>query len=578
MAQYKLNTFQWHLVDNQGWRIEIKKYPKLTSVGGYDVNTVIDANRDELDGVSTGGFYTQEQVKEIVRYAEDRFITIVPEIEMPAHSVAALRAYPEFKCVLPEDSKNLWANRIIYCPSEQTFKFLEDVIDEVITLFPGKYIHIGGDEAIKTPWEESIFCQDLMKKLQIKDVYGLQSYFLKRMEKYINSKNRSIIGWDEISQGGLAPNATVTCRFGEREAIKIIQYKHNLIMGPGSQGLYFDYPQSNSFAEPTFHGRYPTSLLKTYSYNPVPESLTQDEKKLILGVQANIWTEHIATMSKLYFRTVPRIFALAEIAWTLPENKNQKNFFEVSVPKHLYSFEKKGYNFCVPTAFYETDQVLFGSKITLQNQSTMINSKTYYTLNGHTPTECDREFTKPLEFNIPKNERRELQTIVITSTGKRSMPTRTVMFNYEPFPAVSITDVKPGIYYRTYNIDPQDTAMVHLISGSGILTNLKIDSLIKGLKNFKIIGEGFINAQSDDIYTFYLPIINENKLFIDGKSIIADDRNFSRFDKLGAVPLKKGYHKFRLEYITEGNPTEIPLYMQNANSEKIKISPDLLFH
>jgi len=208
----------------------------------------------------------------------------------------------------------------------------------------------------------------------------------------------------------------------------------------------------------------------------------------------------------------------------------------------------------------------------------MINSKTYYTLNGRTPTECDREFTRPLEFIIPKNERRELQTLVITSTGKRSVPTRTVMFNYDPLPAATISDLKPGIYYRTYKIDPQDTTIVHKMSASGVLTNMKIDSLVKSLKNFKIICEGFINAQNDDIYTFYLPINNKNKLFVDGKSVIADDSNFSRFDKLGAVPLKKGYHKFRLEYITEGNLTEIPLYMQNNNGEKLKFPPDLLFH
>jgi len=578
MAYYKLNTFHWHLVDIEGWRIEIKKYPKLTSVGGFNVNTVLDGDRDQLDSVSTGGFYTQQQIREVVRYAQDRFITIVPEIEMPAHSAAALRAYPELKCALPENSANLIANNYIYCPSEQTFNFLEDVLTEVISLFPGKYIHIGGDEANKKPWEESPFCQQLMKELHIKDVHELQSYFIKRIEKFLNAKNRDIIGWDEISEGGLAQNATVMVRRGEKAEIAIIKQKHKVIITPGIDGLYFDYSQSNSGFEPISHGTYATTLLNTYSIDPAPPLLTEDEKKFVIGVQGSLWTEHIPTMNKLYYMIIPRIFALSEIAWTPPENKNAKTFFEISVPKNLYYLEKKGYNFRVPTAFNATDTVMIGSKFTLQNQSTMLHSKTYYTLNGHVPTECDREYTKSLEFLIPKSERRELKTIVISATGKRSVPTRTVMFNYDLFPPVSISGLKTGIIYRTYPLDPEDTDQVQLITSIGVLNDFHIDSLRNALKKFKIVYEGYINVQADNIYTFFLSAKNNNKLFIDGHSIIDDNGNFSRIENMGAAPLQKGYHKFKLEYTTEGNLTNIPIYFQTIGGERRTIPPDLLFH
>lgn len=581
MAQYKLNTFHWHLTDNNGWRIEIKKYPKLTSVGGFAVNTVIDGDRDELDSVSTGGFYTQEQIKEVVRYATDRFITIVPEIEMPAHSVAALRAYPEFKCVLPENSKNLAANNIIFSPSEESFKFFEDVLNEVITLFPGKYIHIGGDEANKKPWEDSKFCQDLIKKLNLKDINELQSYFIQRMEKFLNAKGRNIIGWDEILEGGLAQNATVMSWRGEKGGIAAAKQKHNVVMTPGPNGMYFDHAQSNSSLEPFNHepgyGGYAT-LLKTYNYGPIPVSLNQDEKQYIIGVQANIWTEHIATLNKLQYLTLPRIFALSEVAWTLPENKNARVFIEENVPKQLSIFEKQGYNFRVPQAFNATDTVMIGSNFIIQNKSTMPDSKTFYTLNGRTPTENDREYTKPLEFKIPKNERRELQTIVVSATGKRSVPTRTVMYNYDPLPSTNVFNLKAGLIYRAYQPDLLDTAQVHVLKASGILTDFHIDSLRKSIKNFKIICEGFLKVPTDNIYTFFLSAKNYNKLFIDGRSIIADNTNFSFFENTGAIPLQKGYHKFRLEYNTEGKVVEIPLYMQSTEDVKLRISPDLLFH
>ncbi|MDO6429601.1 family 20 glycosylhydrolase [Flavitalea sp. BT771] len=577
MARYKLNTFHWHLTDDQGWRLEIKKYPKLTSVGAYNVNTVLDGDRDLPDSISTGGYYTQGQVREVIRYATERGITIIPEIEVPAHSAAALRAYPEFKCVLPAGSSNITANNIIYSPSEQTFQFLEDVLTEVAALFPGKYIHIGGDEANKKPWEESLFCQRLMKDQNLKDVHELQSYFIRRIEKILLTKGRSLVGWDEIAEGGLAQTATVMCRFGSKEESRIVKLNHKVIMTPGIEGLYFDYPQSNSGLEPFYHGPYVSSLEKTYSIDPAPESLTADEKQLVMGVQGSLWTEHVPTMNKLYYMIIPRIFGLAEVAWTLPENKNKTTFLAVSVPKHLAWLENKGYNFRVPTAFNETDTVMIGHKFILENKCLLPKAKTYYTLNGRMPTENDREFNKPLVILIPRDERRELQTVVISQTGKRSVPTRTVMYNYDPFPAVDSPGLNSGLRYYTFSSDPLDTSLSHLVTSEGVLADFRLDSLRRDLKNSTIVCHGYVNTPVDDVYCFFLPGRDDNKFFIDGRCVIADLSHFSRMVSIGSVPLKKGLHRFRLDYASDGSAV-IPLYYQTSDGERHRFTPGQLFH
>ncbi|WP_259065146.1 family 20 glycosylhydrolase [Mucilaginibacter sp. X4EP1] len=581
MAHYKLNTFQWHLTDNEGWRIEIKKYPKLAAIGGYDVHTVFDGERDGLDSAVTGGYYSQEQIKEVVKYASDRFITVIPEIEMPAHSVAALRANPEFKCVLPENSPNQSANNYIYCPSEATFKFLEDILNEVIPLFPGKYIHIGGDEADKRPWEESLYCQQLMKNLNIKDVHSLQSYFIQRIEKFLISKNKHIIGWDEISEGGLSGNATVTCRFGEKAALAIIQQKHQVIMTPGLEGLYFDYYQSNSSFEPFGHEHYNggyTPLWKSYNYDPAPALLTAEQEKYVLGVQGSIWTEHMATMNKLYYMMVPRIFALAEIAWALPKNKNTETFFEISVPKQLLYLEKREYNFRVPTAFKETDTVMIGSKFLIANNSSALDSKTYYTLSGHTPTENDRLFTAPLTFSIPKNERREIQAIVITYSGKRSVPSRIIMCNEDTLPAMHPRNLSKGLAYQIYDKDILDTTRCPHSLKSGIMQDFQLDTLKKVFGDFKIICEGYIYIAENNTYHFFISAKGGNQIYIDGKDVIADNTDFSKFELTGGAILQKGYHKIKIEYSTEPHIKSIPVYLQSGKNVKEGFSTDIIFH
>jgi hexosaminidase len=376
IAMFKLNTFHWHLTDDQGWRIEIKKYPKLTSVGGFRNGTIIGHYPGTgNDNEHYGGFYTQEEVKEIVQYAKDRFITVIPEIEMPGHASAAIAAYPELSC-FPKEPTNLKANpstaslqaekngtpkmvqetwgvfEDVFCPSETTFHFLQDVLDEVMPLFPSQYVHIGGDECPKEAWKKSAFCQQLIKEKGLKDEHGLQSYFISTMEKYINSKGKKIIGWDEILEGGLAPNATVMSWRGEQGGIDAAKQGHDVIMTPGEY-LYIDHSQSKKEDSVTIGGFLP--LDKVYSYNPIPNTLSADEAKHVLGAQANLWTEYIGNTSKVEYMIFPRLAALSEVLWTKTPSKDYKDF-EKRLPSLFQKLDNMKVNYS--RAYYDLKAII----------------------------------------------------------------------------------------------------------------------------------------------------------------------------------------------------------------------------
>ncbi len=342
LAYHKFNTFHWHLTEDQGWRIEIKKYPLLTSVGGFRNGTIIGHYPGTgNDSIHYGGFYTQQEVKDIISYAHDRYITIIPEIEMPGHSSAAIAAYPKLSC-FPDESTKIkpttpWAGsrtgkqvqqtwgvfEDVYCPSDYTFKFIENVLDEVMQLFPSKYIHIGGDECPKEAWKRSAFCQKLIKEKNLKDENGLQNYFISTIEKYVNSKGRSIIGWDEILEGGLAPNATVMSWRGEEGGIAAAKKHHNVIMTPDKY-CYFNYAQIKNSDSLNIGGYLPLDTV--YNYEPVPKELNADEAKYVLGAQGNVWTEYIGNDSKLEYMIFPRMSALSEVVWSPKEKRNLQDF------------------------------------------------------------------------------------------------------------------------------------------------------------------------------------------------------------------------------------------------------------
>ena len=329
LARYKMNTFHWHLTDDQGWRIEIKQYPKLTEVGAWRKGSQVGPySRREYDSISYGGFYTQEQIREVVAYAAARHITVVPEIEMPGHALAALAAYPELGCSGgPYEVQKGWGVfEEVFCPTDSTIHVLENVLSEVMELFPSELIHIGGDECPKESWKKCPKCQSRMKAEGLKDEHELQSYFIQRMEKFVNSKGRKIIGWDEILEGGLAPNAAVMSWRGTEGGVAAAKQKHNVVMTPGSH-CYFDHYQGDPANEPLAIGGY-TTVQKVYSYEPIPPELTAEEGTYILGAQGNVWTEYILTPEHVEYMAVPRMLALAEVLWTPKEKRNEADFIQ----------------------------------------------------------------------------------------------------------------------------------------------------------------------------------------------------------------------------------------------------------
>ncbi len=330
LAMYKINTFHWHLTEDQGWRIEIKKYPLLTEISHWRDETMVGHynSGQGMDGIGYGGFYTQDQCREIVKYAAERYITVVPEIEMPGHSSAALAAYPNLGCTGgPYKVKGTWGvHKDVYCAGkEETFKFLQDVLDEVMDIFPSEFIHIGGDECPKDAWEKCPDCQKRIKDEGLENEHVLQSWFITRIDKYLSSKGRRLIGWDEILEGGLAPEASVMSWRGIKGGIEAAKQHHDVVMSPTTH-MYIDHYQSeDKDNEPLAIGGF-LPVEKVYSYEPIPEELSAEEAKYIMGVQSNLWTEYVATTKKAEYMLLPRLQAEAEVAWTSPELKDFSDF------------------------------------------------------------------------------------------------------------------------------------------------------------------------------------------------------------------------------------------------------------
>ncbi|HVS94038.1 MAG TPA: family 20 glycosylhydrolase [Mucilaginibacter sp.] len=586
MAYYKLNNFHWHLTDDQGWRIEIKKYPRLTEIGSQRAQTLIGNSHDrsrpkEYDGTPYGGYYTQEQIREVVKYAADRYINVVPEIEMPGHSSAALAAYPEFSCDPSKTYKvaESWGVfHDIYCPSDKTFGFLEDVLTEVMDLFPSKYIHIGGDEVPKDAWKNSPFCQKLIKKLKLKNEEQLQSYFIQRVEKFVNSKGRSIIGWDEILEGGLSPNATVMSWRGEAGGIAAAQQSHDVIMTPGSNGLYLDHAQGKT-DEPLGIGGY-SPLSQTYSYNPTPAVLTPDQQKFIIGVQANLWSEYIPTGAKAEYMYYPRVLALSEVAWSQLSKKNFKDFSEVRLPGQLAFLDKYNYDYRVPYAIGAQDTIMFGSQLSVQLKPSVTGAKIYYTIDGYTPRETDLEYTAPITYNVPQDDYRELQTIEITPSGKRSHVSHTVVYNRSPLAPVAYQGNAQGLKYELFQgtFDNTEQFKNAAVIDSGVVKSFNTSLLKKNNPTFGVIYNGYIRIDTDGLYMFSTKSDDGSVLSIDDQPVVNNDGKHPLVEQGGAVALQKGYHKFTLKYFDVGQISALRVYMSMPGKPKSELSPDTLYN
>ena len=421
LALHNLNRFHWHLTDDQGWRIEIKKYPELTTISAQRDETVIGKNSGNYDGKHYGPFfYTQDECREIVEYAAERHITVIPEIDLPGHMQAALAAYPQYGCTGgPYEVWKMWgvSDHVLCAGNDATLAFIDDVLSEVIEVFPSEYIHIGGDECPKTQWEKCPKCQARIKALGIKgddkhsaEMY-LQSFVINHAEKFLNSKGRQIIGWDEILEGGLAPNATVHSWRGVEGGIEAAKQGHDCIMSP-TTFMYFDYYQTKyTDNEPLAIGGY-VPVEKVYSFEPISDTLAVEVQKHIIGVQANLWTEYVPTYSHVEYMEMPRIAALCEVQWCKPENKDFNDFKQRLLPL-IKLYDKKQYNYAKHLLDIEEEFSIDVEKSAIvATFKTLDNSPVYYTLDGSEPTTESLLYTAPIEI-------KEACTIKAKGIGER---------------------------------------------------------------------------------------------------------------------------------------------------------------
>ena len=432
LALHNMNTFHWHLTDDQGWRIEIKKYPELTKIGSQRKQTVIGHNSGEYDGKPYGGFYTQDEIRDVIAYAKERFITIIPEIDLPGHQQAALATYPELGCTGgPYDVWQQWgvSEDVICAGNEKSMQFLEDVLSEVIDLFPSEYIHIGGDECPKIRWKTCPKCQARIKAEGIKgdkkhsaEEY-LQSSVISQMEKFVESKGRHIIGWDEILEGGLAPNATVMSWRGVDGGIEAAKQHHNVIMTPNTY-LYFDYYQSTDTEnEPMAIGGY-LPLERVYSLEPTA-GIPDEYKKYVIGVQANLWTEYIPTFSQVEYMVMPRMAALAEVQWTDPSKKEYQSFLP-RLARMTKLYDRLGYNYAKNIfdihAEFTTDTENGEVVVDL---STMGDGDIYYTLDGSEPTSASNKYDTPVRIK----ENATIKAVVVRPAGNSRVFSEKITFS-----------------------------------------------------------------------------------------------------------------------------------------------------
>ncbi len=403
MALHKLNTFHWHLTDDQGWRIQIKRYPKLTEVGGCRIPAG-DAGKDPATGKPKPycGYYTQEQIRDVVKYAAERHITVVPEIDVPGHAQAAIAAYPELGVLgdTPPVLNEWGVNTYLFNTEESTFQFLENVFAEVIELFPGRYVHVGGDEAVKDQWKASARVQARMRELGIKDEMAMQSHLIQRLEKFLVAHDRRLIGWDEILEGGLPPEATVMSWRGIEGGIEAAEQGHDVVMSPSSE-LYFDYLQTHSPNEPP--GRPAIIPLKqVYAFEPVPQQLDAAHRQHILGLQANVWTEHMRTFARVQHAIFPRIAALAETGWSPQAHKNYDSFL-ARLPVQLQRYRALDIAYATTpfevTFTVEEERQAGKAKVALSNSTGYRDIR--YTTDGSEPTTASTRYDAPLTLTLP---------------------------------------------------------------------------------------------------------------------------------------------------------------------------------
>jgi len=579
LAMHKFNVFHWHLTDDQGWRIEIKKYPRLTTVGAWRDSTLVGHSGQEpqkFDGIRYGGFYTQEEIRDIVQYASERFITVVPEIEMPGHSVAALTAYPNLSCTGgPFKVRQVWGiAEDIYCAgNEQVFQFLEDVLSEVLTLFPSKYIHIGGDEAPKDRWEQCAKCQKRIADEHLADEHALQSYFIRRIESFLNSRGRQIIGWDEILEGGLAPNAAVMSWRGTEGGIAAAREKHFVVMSPTNY-CYFDYYQSDPDLEPLAIGGF-LPLEKVYEFEPVPDSLTADESGYILGAQGNVWTEYMKTPEDVEYMAIPRMCALAEVVWSAEKNRNLDDFLR-RMAMHYNRLDATDADYYWPalSGFASKNVFIDQTEVEIKNQR--IGSKVHYTLDGSEPLQTSPLYTGPLHFN----ETTSLAVREFMPDGKASRIYNAMFIKKEPMEPLAAPENSSGIQYQFYPLNEpvQSTkALADLDSFSTGKSSVIAFPEIELPEYFGLKFSGYIKVPATGIYTFYTESNDGSCLYIGQELVVDNDGSHGAVERSGQTALKKGLYPILVTYLQEGGAKMLKVSVKGPGLDKIEIPEEMYY-
>lgn len=532
-AMYKLNKFHWHLSEDQAWRIEIMQYPKLTEIGSVRME----------DGKPYGGFYTQQQIKDVVKYAAERNIEVIPEIEMPGHALAALAAYPEFSCTGgPFKPRNIWGvEDDVFCVgNEATYKFLEGILDEVCTLFPSKYVHIGGDECPKVRWEKCPKCQAIMRTKGLKNEMELQSYFTKRIEKYLETKGKRLFGWDEILEGGIAPSATIMSWRGEQGGIEAANAGHDVVMTPSGY-LYLDHYQGDILCEKVKIGGLST-LQNVYGYDPVPKAISPDKSYHVLGLQGNLWQEYMYEPDQVEFQLFPRVTAIAEVGWTNPDLKNIDNFIK-KIDDQQIRWDYNGIDYYIPMPEGNMNYIQFPEKVTLSFTSNR-PVKFVYTLDDSEPTSKSREYIKP--FSIDSSSLLKIRSLL--PQGKLS-PVRTIHLTKTKFyEGVQLENLNKGLkmnFVKDGDYNTTDELVSVKNWKDTIVTN--VNDFFK-LKNKEQSGgaaifTGYIRIDRPGLYTLHCLA---DEFYLDNKLLIVNDKMKKNGTSDITVPLTSGYFPIKV--------------------------------
>ncbi|MDY8135141.1 family 20 glycosylhydrolase [Aquimarina sp. 2201CG5-10] len=578
LALFKINKFHWHLTDDQGWRIEIKKYPKLTDIGSKRINP---------DGTSYQGYYTQEEIKEVVQYAKERFIDVIPEFDTPGHTMAVLAGYPELSCH-PENYKvrNLWGveSNILCAGKEETYVFIEDVVKELSELFPYEYYHMGGDEVPKEEWKNSTACQELKKKEGLKDEKEIQSYFMARVEKILKKYNKKMIGWDEILEGGITPTTNIMSWQGEEGGIKAANEGHDVIMTP-VEYVYLNFYQGDHKVEPLAFGGY-TPLEKVYNYDPIPSAIKKDKQKHILGAQGNLWSEHAYDEETAEYLLYPRIIAIAETTWTSLENKNYEDF--ITRLDGVYNIlDSKDVNYHIPLPEGPTsNKIVFVDSVTVPFTSTR-PIKMIYTTDGKDPSVESKTYTEPLLFK----ETTDLRIASVLDNGKISAVRKLQIIKEEPIKPQGISAKSNGLIMKEVKGYFQNVSEIqnNKTANTIVLKNIKDANTTYHWgheimeDNFKAVFlDGYLDIPEDGVYYFSSA---QDQVWIADQLLIDYKTPLKKHPIESSIALKKGKHKLKIVYLnnvykgwaTDWNTVELK-YRKASDTDYQVVDETMIFH